>query len=64
MPQGRWERAFWAAARSGDFKPYPPEHWYKKKVKKKKSNKIGRKSSKKASTSKTLKKGEQLGFLL
>ena len=23
MPQSHWERAFWAVARSDDFKPYP-----------------------------------------
>ena len=32
MPQGHWEKAFWACARSGDFKPYPPSHYRKKKT--------------------------------
>lgn len=49
MPQGKWERAFWACARSNDFKPYPPSHYRKKKAGAKKRKRKPR-------------KGEQLSF--
>ena len=49
MPQGKWERAFWACARSSDFKPYPPSHYRKKKVGSKKRHRKP-------------KKGEQIKF--
>ena len=41
MPQGRFERGFWAAVRGGDmkFKPYPPEHWRKPKTNRKRKSK-------------------------
>ena len=35
MAQSKWEKAFWAAARSDKFKPYPPEHWRKPKKRRK-----------------------------
>lgn len=36
MPQSKWEKAFWAAARSnGTFNAYPPEHYRKPKKNKK-----------------------------
>lgn len=73
MPQSHWEKAFWAAARSSDFKPYPPEHWAKPKKKKKHHEKkkdlnvvkhykvVGKASNGK---SVTVIDAKQLGFLI
>jgi hypothetical protein len=38
MPQTKWEKAFWAAARGSEadgFTPYSWKHWYKPKTNRK-----------------------------